>query len=72
MKNIGVPLKTTDRKSKPGWELRLESRITRLRQQVRILKRNIKKYSDETEKARQLELKKLEETNQKYWRKKKD
>ena len=21
---IGVPLKTTDRKSKPGWELRLE------------------------------------------------
>ena len=47
---IGVPLKTTDRKSKPGWELRLESQIKRLRQQARILKRNIKKFSDKTEK----------------------
>ena len=67
---IGVPLKTTDRKSKPKWELRREPQIKRLRQQARILKRNIKKFSDETEKAPQLELKKkkkkLEETNQKY------
>ena len=66
MKKIGVPLKTTDRKSKPGWELRLASKIKRLRQRIRILKRNIKKFSDETEKARQLELKKkFDETNQK-------
>ena len=28
---IGVPLKTTDRKSKPGWERRLESQIRKLR-----------------------------------------
>ena len=43
---IGVPLKTTDRKSKPGWEFRFESHIKRLRQQARILKQSIKKYSD--------------------------
>ena len=53
---IRVPLKSVGRKSKPGWELRLESQIKR--QQVRIQKRNIKKASDETEKARQLESKK--------------
>ena len=36
-------------------------------------KRNIEKVSDETEKANQLKLKKmLEETNQKYQRKKED
>ena len=55
---IGVLLKTTDRKSKPVWELRLESQIKRLRQQTIILKWNIKKVSDETEKPRQVELKK--------------
>ena len=60
---IGFSLKTTVWKSKPGWELKLESQIKRL-QQERILKQSIKK-SDETEKARQLEHKKLEETNQK-------
>ena len=63
---IGVPLKTTDRKSKPRWELRLESQIKRLRPQTIMLKQNIKKYSDETEKARQLKIKiKLEKTNKK-------
>ena len=51
----------------PGWEQRFESQIKRLRQQARILKRNIKKISDETEKARQLELKKEKlEIPQKY------
>ena len=63
---IGIFLKTTDRKLKPGWELRLESQIKRLRQQARILKRNLKKVSDEIEESWQLELKnKLEQTNQK-------
>ena len=56
-KNRG-PLKATDRKSKPRLEHRLESQIKRLRQQARILTRNIKKYWDETEKPRKLELKK--------------
>ena len=37
---IGVPMKTTDRKLKPEWELRLESQIKRLRKQSRILKRD--------------------------------
>ena len=56
--NIRIPLKTTERKTKPGWELRVELQIKRLRLQVRILKWSIKKFSDETEKAQQLELKK--------------
>ena len=44
--------KTADRKYKPGWELRLESRIKRLRQLAKIKKkRNIKMYSNETEKT---------------------
>ena len=51
-----VPLKNIDRKSKFGWELRLESQIR---------KQNIKIYSDAAEKARQPERKiKLDETNQ--------
>ena len=59
MKKSGFPFKTKDRKSKSGWELRLKTQIkNRLRRQARILKRIIKKYSDETEKAQQLELKK--------------
>ena len=64
-----VSLKATDRKSKIRCELRLESQIKKkenLRQQAKILKRNFKIYSDETEKERQLERKiKLEETKQK-------
>ena len=45
---IGIPLKTTDRKWEPGWELRLESAIKRLRQKARKPKQNIKKYSVQT------------------------
>ena len=55
---IEVPLKTTDRNTKPGLELRLESQIKRLWQQARIQKQNIKKFSDKTGKAQHLELKK--------------
>ena len=68
-KNRG-PLEDHRQKVKTGWELRLVSQIKRLRQQARILKR---KFSDETEKARQLELKKKKlETNQKILAKKED
>ena len=57
---IEVSLKTTDRKLKLGWELRLES------QQAKMLKRNMKISSDEAEKERQIERKvQLEETKQK-------
>ena len=48
---IGVPLKTTDRKSKPGWEIRLESQIRKLRQQAKIQKRNMKIYSEKMGKS---------------------
>ena len=36
---IDVPLKNTNRNSKPGWEIRLEREIRNLRQQVKIIKR---------------------------------
>ena len=49
---------TIDRRSKLKWGLRLKLQIKRVRQQARILKQNIKKFTDETEKARQVELKK--------------
>ena len=63
---VRIPLKTTDRKSKPGWELRLESQIRKLWQQAKVRKWNMKIYLDEMEKVRQLEWKvQLEETNQK-------
>ena len=48
---IGFPLKTTNRKSKPEWEHRIESQIKSIRQQTRILKLNIKNVSGETEKV---------------------
>ena len=64
---IGTPLKSTDKKSKPGWEIRLESQIKELydKQKYRQ-KQNMKIYSDAAEKARQLKRKvQLEETNKK-------
>ena len=63
---IGGSLKTIERESKPGWETRLESQINRLWLQARILKRNIKKFSDETKSTATRIQKKLEENNQKY------
>ena len=56
------PLKTTGRKSKPGWEHIFVSQKKRLRQQTRILKRNIKNIFDEIEEAGLLELKKRKPT----------
>ena len=38
LEKIGVSLNNTDRKSKPGWNLRLESQIRKLRQQTKLLK----------------------------------
>ena len=56
LKKINIR-RSTDRKLKPGSGPRFKSQIRRL-PQAKILKRNIKKLLDETEKARQLELKK--------------
>ena len=62
---IGVPLKTTDRKSKPRWEFSLESLIRKLTHQAKLLKRNMKIFSDEMEKVQQKGKVQLGETNKK-------
>ena len=36
---IGIPLKNTKKQSKPGWEIRLETQITKLRKQARVIKK---------------------------------
>ena len=65
-KKIGVHQKTTNRKSKAGRKILLESQIRKLLQEAKTLKQNMKIYSDEEEKSRLLERKiLLEETNQK-------
>ena len=66
-KNCPPPPKTSDRKSKPEWELKLESQIRKLRPQakIQIRNRNMKIYSDETEKASQKRKVLLNEMNQK-------
>ena len=35
---IGVPSKSTKKQSKPGWEIRLETRIKNLRKQAKMVK----------------------------------
>ena len=35
---IGIPLKSTKEKSKPGWEFRIETQIKNLRKQAKIIK----------------------------------
>ena len=35
---IGVPLKNTNRNSKPGWEILLETQIRNLRQQAKMIR----------------------------------
>ena len=38
----GIPLKSTNKKSKPGWEFRLETQIRKLRKQVKMIKQKKK------------------------------
>ena len=35
---IGIPLKSTNKKSKPGWEIQLETQIRKLRKQAKKIK----------------------------------
>ena len=35
---IGIPSKNTKKKSKPGWEIRLETQIKNLRKQAKMIK----------------------------------
>ena len=41
------PLKSTKKQQKPGWEIRLESQIKKLRKQVRMMKRGAEISSGE-------------------------
>ena len=36
---IGIPSKSTEKQSKSGWEIRLETQIKKLRKQVRMIKK---------------------------------
>ena len=65
---IGVLRKNTNRNSKLGWEIRLETQIRNLKQQTKMLRlrRNAGIYWDDKSKTTQLEqMILLEEINQK-------
>ena len=65
---IGIPLKSTNKKSKPGWEIRLEMQIRKLRKQAKMIKqrKNAGTCWDKKEKnnTRKITIQ-LEEINQK-------
>ena len=52
----GVPLKNMNRNSKPGWEMKLETQMRNVRQQVKRIRqrKNIGICWDEKRKARQV------------------
>ena len=56
-KKIRVPLKNTNRNSKPGWEIRLETKIRNLQQQAKMIKKRKNAGTCDTkEKAIQIKL----------------
>ena len=65
--NIGLPLKSTNKKSKPGWEIRLEMQIKKLRKQTKTIKerKNAETCWDKKEKAIQEKITIQLEINQK-------
>ena len=52
---IGIPSKNTKEKSKPGWEIRLETQIKNLRKQAQMIKqrKDAGTWRDKKEKATQ-------------------
>ena len=65
---IGVPQKTTNENSKPGWEIQLETLIRNLLQQAKMIRqrKNTVTCGDKKEKATKVKITiQLEETNQK-------
>ena len=52
---IGIPSKSTKKKSKPGWEIRLETQIKNLRKQTKMIKqrKTAGTWRDKKEKATQ-------------------
>ena len=64
--NIGIPSKSTKKQQKPGWEIRLESQIKKLRKQARMMKRGAEISRGEKEQATWEKITvQLEEINQK-------
>ena len=62
---IGVPVNNTNRKTKSGWEIRLETLRIKLQQQAKMQRQKSKKIYSGVAKRAQLERKILfEETNQ--------
>ena len=43
---IGIPLKSKEKKSKPGWEIRLETQIKNLRKQAKMIKKKTLEYTE--------------------------
>ena len=71
--NIGIPSKNTKKQSKPGWEIRLETQIKKLRKLARMIKKRGTEISRKKEQATWGQITvKLEEINRKYWSKKED
>ena len=63
---IGIPSKSTKEKSKPGWEIRLETQIKNLRKQTKMIKQRKDEgiYRNKKEKAIQEKIKiQLEKIN---------
>ncbi len=52
---IGIPLKSTNKKSKPAWEIRLEMQIRNLRKQAKMIKqrKNARTFWDKEKKITQ-------------------
>ena len=64
--NIGIPSKSTKKQQKPGWEIRLESQIKKLRKQARMMKRGAEISEGKKEQATWGKITvQLEEINQK-------
>ena len=72
---IGVPLKNTNRNSKPGWEIRLKTQIRNSRQTKMLRRKKSRKYvgmKREKPNSEQNKLYNSRRQMRKYWRKKRD
>ena len=49
---IGIPSKSTKKKSKPGWEIRLETQIKNLRKQARRIKTKERRWNMREQKGK--------------------
>ena len=49
--NIAIPLKSTKKQSKPGWEIQLETQIKKIRKQARMIKKKERRWNKWGEKG---------------------